>query len=123
MTVGSSATSLAADVSAISRTLNATYPSLVRDSEETIGWRRIAKLSEEVGEVIEAWLGYLGENPRKGRTHTKDDVLMELLEVAGCALAAYEHVSGHNNECVEALVLRMAYVRDRLNKAVAVVHS
>ncbi|MFF9483937.1 MazG-like family protein [Streptomyces sp. NPDC014676] len=49
---------------------------------------RIIKLSEEVGEVAEAVIGATGQNPRKGTTHTWDDVQAELCDVALTALIA-----------------------------------
>ncbi|MER5991769.1 MazG-like family protein [Streptomyces viridosporus] len=49
---------------------------------------RILKLSEEVGEVAEAVIGATGQNPRKGTTHTWDDVRSELCDVAVTALVA-----------------------------------
>lgn len=49
---------------------------------------RIIKLSEEVGEVAEAVIGATGQNPRKGTTHTWDDVRSELCDVAVTALIA-----------------------------------
>lgn len=53
---------------------------------------RIIKLSEEVGEVSAAWIGYTGQNPRKGITHSKEDVVKELLDVAVTALVAAESI-------------------------------
>ncbi|MDQ0786630.1 MazG-like family protein [Streptomyces sp. B3I8] len=49
---------------------------------------RMLKLSEEVGEVAEAVIGAVGQNPRKGVTHTWDDVRAELCDVALTALVA-----------------------------------
>lgn len=49
---------------------------------------RILKLSEEVGEVAQAVIGATGQNPRKGTTHTWDDVRSELCDVALTALVA-----------------------------------
>ncbi|GGS46003.1 MazG-like family protein [Streptomyces violaceus] len=49
---------------------------------------RILKLSEEVGEVSEAVIGATGQNPRKGVTHTWDDVQSELCDVVITALVA-----------------------------------
>ncbi|CAL9589131.1 hypothetical protein SUDANB145_05189 [Streptomyces sp. enrichment culture] len=49
---------------------------------------RLLKLSEEVGEVAEAVIGVTGQNPRKGVTHTWDDVEAELCDVAITALVA-----------------------------------
>ncbi|WP_051704977.1 MULTISPECIES: MazG-like family protein [unclassified Streptomyces] len=49
---------------------------------------RILKLSEEVGEVSEAVIGATGQNPRKGVTHSWDDVQAELCDVVITALVA-----------------------------------
>ena len=51
-------------------------------------WRRCTKVASEAGEVIDALAGVLGENPRKGVTHSLDDLVGELLDVALAALAA-----------------------------------
>lgn len=40
---------------------------------------RVLKLSEEVGEVAQAVIGATGQNPRKGVTHTWEDVEGEAL--------------------------------------------
>jgi hypothetical protein len=61
---------------------------------EAITWGRLAKVPEECGEVIAAYIGVTGQNPRKGVTHTRADVCKELLDVAVTALAAYEHMTG-----------------------------
>jgi NTP pyrophosphatase (non-canonical NTP hydrolase) len=49
---------------------------------------RVLKLSEEVGEVAQAVIGTLGQNPRKGVTHEWADVRAELCDVALTALVA-----------------------------------
>nr|WP_245923304.1 MazG-like family protein [Actinoplanes atraurantiacus] len=49
---------------------------------------RILKVTEEAGEAAQAWIGLLGQNPRKGVTHTRDDVAAELADVAFTALVA-----------------------------------
>jgi NTP pyrophosphatase (non-canonical NTP hydrolase) len=48
---------------------------------ETEKLLRIMKLTEEAGEVSQAVIGTLGQNPRKGVTHTWDDVQAELCDV------------------------------------------
>lgn len=63
------------------------------DTDQPIGGRegmllRMLKLSEEVGEVAEAVIGATGQNPRKGVTHTWDDVQGELCDVVITALVA-----------------------------------
>lgn len=49
---------------------------------------RILKIVEEAGEAAAAWAGTLGQNPRKGITHTRQDVADELGDVAFTALVA-----------------------------------
>ncbi|MFJ5778715.1 MazG-like family protein [Streptomyces sp. NPDC093094] len=49
---------------------------------------RMLKLSEEVGEAAQAVIGATGQNPRKGVTHTWEDVEAELCDVVITALVA-----------------------------------
>lgn len=49
---------------------------------------RIMKLTEEAGEVAQAVTGTLGQNPRKGVTHSWDDVQAELCDVMFTAMVA-----------------------------------
>ncbi|MFB9233944.1 hypothetical protein ACFFWC_00085 [Plantactinospora siamensis] len=51
---------------------------------------RILKVTEEAGEAAAAWIGVLGQNPRKGVTHGPADVAAELADVAITALVAIE---------------------------------
>lgn len=63
---------------------------------ELMGWIRTAKVSEEHGEVIDAWIGATGANPRKGVYGCVADVVNELLDVAATALMAVEHFQGND---------------------------
>ncbi|MEU1332072.1 MazG-like family protein [Streptomyces sp. NPDC005865] len=58
-----------------------------RESQEAL-LLRMLKLSEEVGEVAAAVIGATGQNPRKGTTHTWDDVRSELCDVIVTAMVA-----------------------------------
>ncbi|MFJ3584143.1 MazG-like family protein [Streptomyces sp. NPDC090127] len=49
---------------------------------------RVLKLSEEVGEVAQAVIGATGQNPRKGTTHSWQDVESELCDVIITAMVA-----------------------------------
>ncbi len=49
---------------------------------------RILKIVEEAGEAAAAWIGTIGQNPRKGVTHSRQDVADELGDVAFTALVA-----------------------------------
>nr|WP_232544725.1 MazG-like family protein [Streptomyces buecherae] len=42
---------------------------------------RLLKLTEETGEVMNAYTGLTGHNPRKGVTHERADVAAELCDV------------------------------------------
>ncbi|MFC5219141.1 MazG-like family protein [Streptomyces coerulescens] len=59
---------------------------------------RILKLSEEVGEVAEAVIGATGQNPRKGVTHTWEDVQGELCDVVITALVALRTLTPDTRE-------------------------
>lgn len=49
---------------------------------------RMLKLSEEVGEVAQAVIGATGQNPRKGVSHSWQDVESELCDVIVTAMVA-----------------------------------
>jgi NTP pyrophosphatase (non-canonical NTP hydrolase) len=59
---------------------------------------RMLKLSEEVGEVAQAVIGATGQNPRKGVTHTWDDVQGELCDVVITALVALRTLTPDTRE-------------------------
>ncbi|RKN37843.1 MazG-like family protein [Micromonospora endolithica] len=73
---------------------------------------RILKLTEEAGEVAGAWIGLVGQNPRKGVTHTHEDVAAELADVAFTALVAVESLGLDARTVLEACA---AKVRTRLD--------
>ncbi|MDH6570778.1 NTP pyrophosphatase (non-canonical NTP hydrolase) [Streptomyces sp. SAI-117] len=63
------------------------------EADQPVGGReglllRMLKLSEEVGEVSEAVIGAMGQNPRKGVSHSWEDVQGELCDVVITALVA-----------------------------------
>ncbi|AOR34684.1 hypothetical protein BFF78_29785 [Streptomyces fodineus] len=62
---------------------------------------RVLKLSEEVGEVAEAIIGTTGQNPRKGVTHTWEDVQAELCDVVITALVALRTLTPEAREVFE----------------------
>lgn len=80
---------------------------------EAITWGRLAKVAEESGEVIAAWIGTTGQNPRKGITHSRDDVMKELLDVAVTALAAYEHMTDNRGDAIQALFTHILFLHKR----------
>ncbi|MGK5543423.1 methyltransferase domain-containing protein [Streptomyces sp. URMC 127] len=54
---------------------------------------QILKISEEAGEAAEAVIGAMGQNPRKGFSHTWDDVQAEVCDVITTAMVALERLT------------------------------
>jgi NTP pyrophosphatase (non-canonical NTP hydrolase) len=73
---------------------------------------RILKVTEEAGEAATAWIGVTGGNPRKGVTHTRDDVAAELADVALTALIAIESLGLDHHRVLRECALKVA---DRLS--------
>lgn len=80
---------------------------------EAATWARLAKITEEAGEVVAAYIGATGQNPRKGVTHTMDDVEAELLDVAATALTALEHLRGNDGSSLELFATKVQKIADR----------
>jgi NTP pyrophosphatase (non-canonical NTP hydrolase) len=77
-----------------------------RPPQETL-LLRMLKLSEEVGEVAEAVIGATGQNPRKGTSHTWDDVRSELCDVIITAAVALRTLSPDAREVFAAHLTRV----------------
>jgi NTP pyrophosphatase (non-canonical NTP hydrolase) len=83
------------------------------ESDQPVGGReglllRMLKLSEEVGEVAEAVIGATGQNPRKGVTHTWDDVEAELCDVVITAMVALRTLTPEAREVFARHLARVA---------------
>jgi NTP pyrophosphatase (non-canonical NTP hydrolase) len=74
---------------------------------------RLLKLTEEVGEVAEAFIGVHGLNARKGVCRTRDDLLDELADVIITAAVAMSGVTGDADEARGHLERRLAAVTER----------
>lgn len=80
--------------------------------------RRTGKFGVEYMEVQDAIEGWTGENPRKGKYATKEDVLKELLDVAATALCAYEHLTGNQGHALLEFIARVDVTYCRAGLAV-----
>ena len=80
---------------------------------EAVTWGRLAKVAEEGGEVVAAYIGATGQNPRKGQTHVIHDVVDELMDVAITALGAVEHLTGHEGTALAILDAKIVAVASR----------
>ncbi len=71
---------------------------------------RVLKISEEAGEVAEAVHGATGANPRKGNSHTWDDVQAELCDVILTGMVALRTITPDAARVFEE---RLAHVAER----------
>ncbi|GGW73834.1 MULTISPECIES: MazG-like family protein [Streptomyces] len=69
---------------------------------------RMLKLSEEVGEVAQAVIGATGQNPRKGTSHSWEDVQSELCDVIITALVALRTLTPQAREVFAGHLGRVA---------------
>src|ERR1700679_3657242 len=74
---------------------------------------RIMKLTEEAGEVTQAVIGTLGQNPRKGVTHTWEDVQAELCDVIVTAMVALATLTSLTPDARETFDGHLARVASR----------
>lgn len=63
---------------------------------------RVLKIGEEFGEVAEAMHGALGTNPRKGASHTWEDVHKELADVIVTSMVALATLSPDAEKILDA---------------------
>lgn len=68
---------------------------------------RILKLTEEVGETAEAFIGMRGLNSRKGVCRSGEDLLDELADVIITAAVAMSAVTGGSDEAARYLSRRL----------------
>lgn len=80
-----------------------------RSSTETA--LRILKVTEEAGEVAQAWIGAAGQNPRKGVSHTTGDVADELCDVITAAMVALTTITTDPASHFTRKVAQIAAVR------------
>ena len=74
---------------------------------------RLLKLTEEIGEVADAFLGVHGLNKRKGICRSRDDLLDELADVIITAAVAMGGVTGDVDEARSHFERRLAAVAER----------
>jgi NTP pyrophosphatase (non-canonical NTP hydrolase) len=69
---------------------------------------QILKIQEEAGEVAEAVIGATGQNPRKGYSHTWEDVQAEVCDVITTAMVALRRLSPDAEAVFEQHVKKIA---------------
>src|SRR5258707_9868559 len=73
---------------------------------------RVMKVMEESGEAAQPWIGFTGQNPRKGITHTKSDVIGELADVIITATVAIQSLGADPRTVIEGVSRKIV---DRIN--------
>ena len=75
---------------------------------ETRVMLQILKITEEAGEVAEAVIGATGQNPRKGRSHTWEDVQAELCDVIVTAMITLARITPDARQIFAGNLARIA---------------
>jgi hypothetical protein len=99
---------LFADVADITAWLDTANPRTAHEDS-----MRVLKLTEEAGEAAAAYIGMVGQNPRKGVTHTLADLLGELADVALTALCAIQHFTRDESATRELLAAKTLHITAR----------
>lgn len=81
---------------------------------EQLLFRTVVKVGEELGETCAALIGMTGQNPRKGVTHSLDDVKKEVLDKCVTALLALEHMTGNQGDALSALIEHITFLERRM---------
>ncbi|MFI2205643.1 MazG-like family protein [Streptomyces sp. NPDC020192] len=71
---------------------------------------QLLKIQEEAGEVAEAVIGAMGQNPRKGYSHTWEDVEAEVCDVIVTGMVA---LSRMNADAAAVFARHMERIADR----------
>lgn len=82
----------------VDRWLDAAVGDIYKVQPMAQDWARISKVAEELGEAIQAFIGYTGQNPRKGKINGLSDVLEELADTAITAILAIQHFTGSTSQ-------------------------
>ncbi|MEU1850636.1 MazG-like family protein [Streptomyces sp. NPDC019990] len=71
---------------------------------------QLLKIQEEAGEVAEAVIGAMGQNPRKGHSHTWDEVEAEICDVIVTGMVALMRM---NPEAPDVFAQHVERIRER----------
>jgi hypothetical protein len=94
--------------------LDEELPDYYKEQPLAQDWARISKVIEELGEAVSAMIGATGQNPRKGATHHRDDILKELMDVVMTGLLAVQHFTKDTNATREILREKQTFIYRRM---------
>jgi len=102
-------------VERIDKWLDATVADSYHGQPLAQDWARVAKVTEEAGEAIDALIGCTGQNPRKGFYGSEDELLNELADVAWTAILAIQHFTKDTGVTDTVLADRLARINGRVS--------
>lgn len=76
-------------------------------------WARISKVSEELGEAIQEFIGATGQNPRKGVYSDQAMVNNELADVVVTALLAIQHFTKDAEQTWQIVIDKILFLHKR----------
>jgi hypothetical protein len=94
--------------------LDEELPDFYQEQPLAQDWARISKVIEELGEAVAAMIGATGQNPRKGVTHHKDDILNELMDVVMTGILAVQHFTKDTNMTRDILRRKQDFIYRRM---------
>jgi hypothetical protein len=80
-------------------------------------WARVAKVSEECGEAIQALIGYTGQNPRKGKSGSQGDLLNELADIVMTGILALQHFTKDTGLTKAVIRAKLRAIEERVPMA------
>jgi len=101
------------DIELIDNWIDDGAPEVFRHNPTLALYGRVAKVSEECGEVMQALIGATGQNPRKGVSHSMDDVTDELADVILTSLCAIQHLTQNSDKTMQIVKARISAVITR----------
>ena len=97
--------------------LDAKVSDSYKDEPLAQDWARVAKITEEAGEAIDALIGITGQNPRKNFYGTQEHLFDELCDVALTGLYALQHFTKDGTKTVGWLLARARTHKARFEDA------
>lgn len=104
---------MGADIAAIDQWIDNGTSQEFKNNKTLALYGRVAKIGEEYGEAMQALIGATEQNPRKGYSHTIDDVTSELADVVLTALCAIQHITKNDTETMRIVENKISAVIQR----------
>ena len=101
-------------VEAMDEHLDSRVAGVYKDQPLAQDWGRVAKVSEECGEAIDALIAWTGQNPRKGVCGTIDDLLNELADVVMTGVLAIQHFTKDADETRRIVEAKATAIYERM---------